>query len=372
MFDLRRIPRPVHVPCGKLHEIGADDPLAQHAANAKIADDRADPLDPGHPPERLRSTIEDSGARVVVTQSRLAAELPPFAAARPAQVIPANMLGGAVAGAVAGLADVKDAVPHGGPIVAVLGAIGGVPMFFVAVAIGTVVTALTTVALVDISERRRRGEPLVGGAGGPGAGEPVLAGVGVGASAGVGAGAAVAGGGVASGAGSPEKSPASPAPSPAPSAAGGEVLSGYLTEQTVKVQLDADEKEAAIREMAGLLARTGKVVDVEELVRTALRREAQGTTGLGEEIAIPHAKTDAVTAPVVGFARSAEGIEWGSLDGTKAKLIFMISVPEAAAGDEHLRILAMLSRKLMDVGFRERLEAAPDEAAVLEVLREVR
>ncbi|MFD9864508.1 fructose-specific PTS transporter subunit EIIC [Streptomyces alboflavus] len=294
----------------------------------------------------------------------------PFAAARPAQVIPANMLGGAVAGAVAGLADVKDAVPHGGPIVAVLGAIGGVPMFFVAVAIGTVVTALTTVALVDISERRRRGEPLVGGAGGPGAGEPVLAGVGVGA--GVGAGAAVAGGGVASGAGSPEKSPASPAPSPAPSAAGGEVLSGYLTEQTVKVQLDADEKEAAIREMAGLLARTGKVVDVEELVRTALRREAQGTTGLGEEIAIPHAKTDAVTAPVVGFARSAEGIEWGSLDGTKAKLIFMIAVPEAAAGDEHLRILAMLSRKLMDVGFRERLEAAPDEAAVLEVLREVR
>lgn len=288
----------------------------------------------------------------------------PFAAARPAQVIPANMLGGAVAGAVAGLADVKDAVPHGGPIVAVLGAVGGVPMFFVAVAIGTVVTALTTVALVDISERRRRGEPLVGGAGGPGGAEPALAGVGVGA----GAGTAVAGGGVASGAGSAEKSPAAPAPS----AAGGEVLSGYLTEQTVKVRLDADEKEAAIREMAGLLARTGKVVDVAELVRTALRREAQGTTGLGEEIAIPHAKTDAVTSPVVGFARSAEGIEWGALDGTKAKLVFMIAVPEAAAGDEHLRILAMLSRKLMDTGFRERLSAAPDAGAVVEVLREVR
>ncbi|MBJ3810900.1 PTS sugar transporter subunit IIA [Streptomyces flavofungini] len=292
----------------------------------------------------------------------------PFAAARPAQVIPANMLGGAVAGAVAGLADVKDAVPHGGPIVAVLGAVGGVPMFFVAVAVGTVVTALATVALVDISERKRRGEPLVGG---PGGSEPVLAGVG--------AGAAVAGPGVGSGAGATTKSPAVPAPSapaaqvPADAAAaGGEVLSGYLTEQTVKVQLDADEKEAAIREMAELLARTGKVVDVAELVRTALRREAQGTTGLGEEIAIPHAKTDAVTSPVVGFARSAEGIEWGALDGTKAKLIFMISVPEAAAGDEHLRILAMLSRKLMDVGFRERLVAAPDEVAVLDVLREVR
>lgn len=150
------------------------------------------------------------------------------------------------------------------------------------------------------------------------------------------------------------------------------VLSGYLTEQTVKVSLDARDKEAAIREMAGLLARSGKVADGDELVRTALRREEQGTTGLGEEIAIPHAKTDAVTAPVVGFARSVEGVEWGSLDGTKAKLVFMIAVPEAAAGDEHLRILALLSRKLTDAGFRERLTTAADEAVVLGVLGEIR
>ncbi|WP_306337636.1 PTS fructose transporter subunit IIABC [Streptomyces sp. KL118A] len=292
----------------------------------------------------------------------------PFAAARPAQVIPANMLGGAVAGAIAGMASVKDAVPHGGPIVAVLGAVGGVPMFFVAIAIGSVVTALTTVTLVDLTERKRSGAPLVEAPGGHGGPEPVLAGVG--ATAG---GAAVA-------AGSLEKQPtASAAASPAPEQGqeqqgqeqAGEVLSGYLTRQTVKVQLAADDKEAAIREMAALLAATGKVNDVEELVQTALRREAQGTTGLGEEIAIPHAKTDAVDSPIVGFARSAEGIEWGALDGTKAKLIFMISVPEASAGDEHLRILALLSRKLMDTGFRERLVAAPDDAAILDVLREV-
>lgn len=279
----------------------------------------------------------------------------PFAAARPAQVIPANMLGGAVAGAIAGMASVEDAVPHGGPIVAVLGAVGGVPMFFVAIAIGSVVTALTTVTLVDLSERKRRGAPIVDVPGGP---EPMLAGVGAGT-----------GGAVASG-GTLQKAPVATAAA-TPAAPDDEVLSGYLTEQTVKVQLDSADKDSAIREMANLLAATGKVNDVEELVQTALRREAQGTTGLGEEIAIPHAKTDAVTTPVVGFARSAEGIEWGAIDGTKAKLIFMISVPEAAAGDEHLRILALLSRKLMDTGFRERLEAAPDEAAILGVLREV-
>ncbi|MGI3230358.1 fructose-specific PTS transporter subunit EIIC [Streptomyces sp. GTA36] len=322
----------------------------------------------------------------------------PFAAARPAQVIPANMLGGAVAGALAGLAGVEDAVPHGGPIVAVLGAVSGVPMFFVAVVIGTVVTALTTVALVDVSERRRKGQPMVDGL----APQPelALAGVSAGAGAGVSVGAGSDGLGASTGGGtatahapaqrtdsvpvsagsaadaSPDTTADRSADASTDASAGtsddDEVLSGYLTAQTVKVRLDSGDKEAAIREMAGLLAATGKVTDVEELVAAALRREAQGTTGLGEEIAIPHAKTDAVTAPVVGFARSAEGVEWGSLDGTKAKLVFMISVPEAAAGDEHLRILALLSRKLVDTGFRERLMTAPDEAAVLDVLREIR
>ena len=78
-----------------------------------------------------------------------------------------------------------------------------------------------------------------------------------------------------------------------------------------------------------------------------------------------------MTAPVVGFARSADGIDWGSPDGTPAKLVFLIAVPEAAAGDEHLRILALLSRKLMDTGFRARLQGAEDEAAILRTLGEI-
>ncbi|MFH8752174.1 fructose-specific PTS transporter subunit EIIC [Streptomyces rimosus] len=387
----------------------------------------------------------------------------PFAAARPAQVIPANMLGGAVAGAVAGMAGVTDAVPHGGPIVAVLGAVGGVPMFFVAVAIGSVVTALTTVALVDISDRRKEraagygtsrtadqvtdqaanqsadqvADPGTGQAAGgdptaaPGptseatsepapvpTPEPVLAGVGAtttaadttaGATADTTTGAATGAatdtaanaaagternstpvpaqhteaadsspsGSTPADSGPTEddtstapNTPATPDPDPDPDP-DPKILSGYLTSHTVRLRLTAGTKEAAIREMAELAARTGKVADVEELVRVALAREAQGTTGLGEEIAIPHAKTDAVTAPVVGFARSEEGIDWDSLDGTRARLVFMISVPEAAAGDEHLRILALLSRKLMDADFRARLQSAPDEAAVLRVLSEV-
>ncbi|MFD3330797.1 fructose-specific PTS transporter subunit EIIC [Streptomyces sp. NPDC058701] len=288
----------------------------------------------------------------------------PFAAARPAQVIPANMLGGAVAGAVAGVAGVTNSVPHGGPIVSVFGAVGGVGMFFVAIAAGTVVTALTTNALIGLKQRRAGAAPAGPKSPAP---EPVLVGAGTGAGTGVaaGAGAGAAAGPGAGGAVREAAAPAAPSGEP-------EVLSGYLTGRTVRTELASDSKEAAIREMAEMLATTGNVRDVDELVRVALAREAQGTTGLGESIAIPHAKTDAVTRPTVGFARSGEGIEWGSLDGTKARLVFMISVPEAAAGDEHLRILALLSRKLMDTGFRERLQSAPDGPAVLEVLREIR
>ncbi|MFB7786757.1 fructose-specific PTS transporter subunit EIIC [Streptomyces vinaceus] len=287
----------------------------------------------------------------------------PFAAARPAVVIPANMLGGAVAGAIAGVGGVGDHVPHGGPVVAALGAISGWAWFLVAIAAGTVVTALTTNALIDLKARRGAVSAVapvavtVGAGAGTGAPEPVLAGVG----AGTGAAAAVA---MAT-----TTAPAVPAPAPVPAP---EVLSGYLTARTVRTELASGSKEAAIREMAEMLAATGDVRDVDELVRVALAREAQGTTGLGESIAIPHAKTDAVSRPTVGFARSGAGIEWGSLDGTKARLVFMIAVPEAAAGDEHLRILALLSRKLMDEDFRERLGSAPDAPAVLEVLREIR
>ncbi|MGD3111746.1 fructose-specific PTS transporter subunit EIIC [Streptomyces sp. YGL11-2] len=310
----------------------------------------------------------------------------PFAAARPAQVIPANMLGGAVAGAVAGLAGATDAVPHGGPIVAVLGAVGGVPSFAVAVVAGSVVTALVTVALVDFSERRkgRALAPVLAGAAVPVA-EPVGAAVGAGGVPGAGTGAGEA-------AGSAARTAVLPSPAGKDERGGGdergadgegaedggdaegdpEVLSGYLTGRTVRTRLAAGEKEAAIREMAELAACGGSVTDVAELVRVALTREAQGTTGLGEEIAVPHAKTDAVTAPVVAFARSADGIDWGSLDGTLARLVFLIAVPRAAAGDEHLRILALLSRKLTDADFRARLLGAADGPEVLRVLAEIR
>ena len=118
------------------------------------------------------------------------------------------------------------------------------------------------------------------------------------------------------------------------------------------------DRDAAIAELVGIAARTGKVTDPAAVVTSALAREATVSTGLGDGIAIPHAKTDAVSEPVVVYARSRAGIDWSSRDGTPASELFLIAVPEHAAGDAHLMILSALSRKLVDAQFRAELSAA--------------
>ena len=140
-------------------------------------------------------------------------------------------------------------------------------------------------------------------------------------------------------------------------------LAQYITAETVAVELTATDRDAAIAELVGIAARTGRVSDPAGVVTSALAREALVSTGLGDGIAIPHAKTDAVSEPVVVYARSRAGIDWSSRDGAPASDLFLIAVPEQAAGDAHLIILGALSRKLVNAQFRSELSAAgPDRA----------
>ncbi|HSP53082.1 MAG TPA: PTS fructose transporter subunit IIABC [Cryobacterium sp.] len=259
----------------------------------------------------------------------------PLAAAKPLQVIPANMIGGAVAGGIAALFGVTDSVPHGGPIVAVFGAVSGVPMYFVALITGAVVTALVAVLLLGISARRagRRESTAAPDAG---------------TAAGTAAAASVAG-----------NTPVAPAR---------KTVLDYIDERTIVLDVDETDRDAMIRTLAGLMSATGRVQDEAAVARAAFDREEQGTTGIGDGIAIPHAKSDGVTSPVLAFARSRTGIDWKSADGSKATLIFMIAVPAAAAGTEHLKVLAQLSRALMKPAFRAAIQAAETPADVLGAL----
>ncbi|MEL4357646.1 MULTISPECIES: PTS sugar transporter subunit IIA [unclassified Luteococcus] len=145
-------------------------------------------------------------------------------------------------------------------------------------------------------------------------------------------------------------------------------LLDLLDLRSMDLRLTATTKQEAITQMVELMARSGVVCDAPTYLEAVLARESEGTTGLGDDVAIPHAKSDGVLRPAVAFARAPQGIDWGASDGSLTRLVFLIGVPAAQAGDEHLRILAMLARKLVNGQFRTSLLEAADEQQVREIL----
>ncbi|MEE6726158.1 fructose-specific PTS transporter subunit EIIC [Pediococcus acidilactici] len=113
------------------------------------------------------------------------------------------------------------------------------------------------------------------------------------------------------------------------------------------LDLKADSKESAINEMIDKYVAEGVVTDREKYLKGILDREAESTTGIGDGIAMPHAKTDAVNQAAVLFAKSSQGVDFNALDGQPVHLFFMIAAPEGA-NNAHLQALAKLSSLLID------------------------
>ena len=129
------------------------------------------------------------------------------------------------------------------------------------------------------------------------------------------------------------------------------------------------QKEGCIEHLLDRLVDSGRIEDRQRALDALLAREEETTTGVGMGIGIPHAKTSAVNRPSLAFTRSESGVDFGSMDGEPATLVFMILVPKEG-GEEHLQILSSLSRALMHDDVRERLHEAEDAAAVQDTLRE--
>ncbi|AOH45731.1 PTS sugar transporter subunit IIA [Propionibacterium sp. NM47_B9-13] len=146
------------------------------------------------------------------------------------------------------------------------------------------------------------------------------------------------------------------------------IIADLLDEGSIDLSLTARNKDDAIERMVDLIDVSGALIDRDVLIKAVRAREEVGTTGLGDGIAIPHGKCDGVGRPTLAFARSDKGVDWGAPDGSLANLIFLIAVPEAAAGNEHLRILASLARSLVKADFRSRLMATSNPQEVREVL----
>jgi fructose PTS system EIIBC or EIIC component len=254
----------------------------------------------------------------------------PFAAQDPLRVIPSIIVGSMVGSVIGMLANVGDRVAHGGPIVAVLGAVDNVLMFFVAAIAGTIVTALMVnflkkdiVAAVPTSNATAAQE------------EPKV-----------------------------KEEKTTPVQ---------EInkITDITTKNLVNTNLKGETKEQVIDELIDTLYAEGVLSSKEEFKKAILAREAQGSTGLGMNIAIPHGKSNAVKRPAVTFGIKREGVDWNSIDGTDAKLVFMIAVPQESAGDAHLKILQLLSRRLMDDQFREDLLKAATKEEVYPLLETI-
>ncbi|VEH72319.1 PTS system, fructose-specific IIABC component [Corynebacterium segmentosum] len=223
----------------------------------------------------------------------------PLAAARPLQVIPANVVGGAVAGAMAGAFGVQDHVMHGGPIVAVLGAVDHVAWFFLSLLCGVAVCAALMLLLIRLTQRSPQADEAT-------------------------------------------ESTALP----------------LLDASTISLDEPlGNDSEAVIKSLVSLAAADGRISDAAVVTDAALVRESQHSTGVGHGVAIPHARSAGVTTPTLAFARLPEGgITWGAGEGPTS-LAFLIAVPDDA-GKQHLKLLSTLARAIMKEDFRAQLHEA--------------
>lgn len=144
-------------------------------------------------------------------------------------------------------------------------------------------------------------------------------------------------------------------------------ITDLIKQDTIILDLKSTSKSQVIDELVGKLHKAGRLNDKEQYKKAILAREEQSTTGIGEGIAIPHAKTSAVKVPSIAFGRSLNGVDYESLDGQPANLFFMIAASEGAHND-HLETLSRLSTFLMDEKFRENMLKANSKEEILAII----
>ncbi|MDN3019345.1 fructose-specific PTS transporter subunit EIIC [Paenibacillus sp. BSR1-1] len=144
-------------------------------------------------------------------------------------------------------------------------------------------------------------------------------------------------------------------------------ITELLSQDTILLNIEGNQKEKTIDQLVSVLFNAGKINDQAEFKEAILKREGQSTTGIGDGIAIPHAKTKAVNEAAIVFGKSATGVNYESLDGKPAHLFFMIAAPEGA-NNTHLEALARLSGMLMKAEVRYELLKATSAEEVIDTI----
>lgn len=139
-----------------------------------------------------------------------------------------------------------------------------------------------------------------------------------------------------------------------------------LSKESILLGGTPASKSEAIDQLIDLQVKGGRIADVEAYKAGILAREEKGSTAVGEGIAIPHAKSEAVKAPSLAAMTVPEGVDYEALDDEPSNLLFMIAAPND--GDVHLEVLSRLMTILMDEDFRAKLLAAKDADEFLQII----
>ena len=143
-------------------------------------------------------------------------------------------------------------------------------------------------------------------------------------------------------------------------------ITDLLSKESILLGGSPKSKSEAIDMLVELQAKGGNITDIEEYKKGILAREEKGSTAVGEGIAIPHAKSEAVKAPSLAAMTVPEGVDYEALDDEPSNLLFMIAAPND--GDVHLEVLSRLMTILMDEDFRAKLLNAKDKDEFLKII----
>lgn len=315
----------------------------------------------------------------------------PFAAQDPLRIIPSNMIGAMIASVIAAIGGVGDRVAHGGPIVAVLGGIDKILWFFIAVLIGSLVTMATVILLrrsnpaakvdttqadsgLDASEETEDSTEVKRVEGNQAEStdftEMSNSGTSIPANETEANNSSVnTNSNISTNAGSADTT-ADKAIDPANKDVKSNADSSIFHKNLITMSQQTLTRNEVFDQLITNLAQQGYVTNQEQLKRDILKREQESTTAIGMNVAIPHAKSEAVNEPVVSVLNNKQGVQWESLDGTPPQIVFLITVPKESS-DEHLKILQRLSRALMDDDTRAQLIEAQDTETIYNLLQTI-
>lgn len=232
-------------------------------------------------------------------------------------VMPIMMLGSSIASILTIMFNVHDPAPHGGFLV--LPVVENGPLWVLAILIGAVVGGILFVAFKKYDfEKNQKAAPAA---------------------------------------------PAKPVEAPKAEAA------GFVKVENVFVTEDFASRDEALSFVSNQAVKAGIANDADAVMNAFLAREAEGTTGMMEGFAIPHAKSDAITEAAVIVVKDDSGVTgWDTMDGAPVNVAIALLIPGAQAGTTHLKILSKVAEALMDEGFRTTVKGSTDAAEIAKTI----